>query len=182
MKKYLFILLLLPLLCVGCEEPEIKNRKPVVRTYEDGYIRVSSWLETSEREKATVFEQGEQILLCYRLENITNDSLKVAYNLCYPQCWLGFGYIFNSDNDSIVARRIALWEPAIVEYAYFGPGVILDGYWTYPDGPLYKGCDNLPKGKYYVRFRPSWALEINDVDTCPSFDERPEFRIDFKVK
>ena len=103
MKKHLFILLFLPLLWVGCEEPEIKNRKPVVRTYEDGYIRVSSWLETSEREKATVFEQGEQILLCYRLENITNDSLKVDYNLSSPHSWYNFGVIYNSDNDSIVA-------------------------------------------------------------------------------
>ena len=106
----------------------------------------------------------------------------MAYNLCYPQCWHGFGDIFNSDNDSIVAERIPLVELTIVEYAYFGPGVILDGYWTYPDGPLYKDCDYLPKGKYYVRFRPFWAYNTNEGGTCPSFDERPEFRIDFKVK
>ena len=182
MKKYLFVFLLLPLLMVGCEEPEIKNRKPVVKTYEDDYIRISSWLETSEREKATVFEQGEQILLCYRLENITNDSLNVYYNLSYPQNWYNFGVIYNSDNDSIVARSAPNFEPGIALQKYFGPGVILDGYWTYPDGKSYKGCDYLPKGKYYVQCKPFWSYKINEVDTCPDFDERPEFRIDFKVK
>ena len=175
MKKYLFILFILPLMWVGCEEQKI-NRKPVIRTFANDSISVKFWLETSEGEKATVFLKGEDIVVCCTIENITNDTIWVDERVIY--CSSDFGAIYNANNDSLIAYRLA-FGPAVVEERAIAPSEHIEGQLNYPDeySEYSSKYQHLEEGKYYTKYR----LRIHNTKDWSSMDI-PEFRIDFKVK
>ena len=177
MKKYLFILFILPLMWVGCEEQKI-NRKPVVRTFENDSIRVKFWLQTSEGENATVFLKGEDIVGRYGIENITNDTIHIDSNNILRN-GLGFGEIYTSNNDELIAYRRVFKTCDVKEYA-FAPGEYIEGQFKYPDteyADYGSNCQHLEEGKYYTKYKP---LIYNIKDW--SHIDIPELRIDFKVK
>ena len=174
MKKYLFILFVLPFMWVGCEEQKI-NRKPVVRTFENDSIRVKFWLQTSEGENATVFLKGEDIVGRYGIENITNDTIYIDANIILLNSF-DFGKIYTSNNDELIAYR-KFAQPGIVKEYAFAPGVYIEGQFTYPDPWYGSNCQHLEEGKYYTKYK---LLIYNTKDWSQM--DIPEFRIDFKVK
>ena len=177
MKKYLFILFVLPLMWVGCEEQKI-NRKPVVRTFENDSIRVKFWLQTSEGENATVFLKGEDIVGRYGIENITNDTIYIDANIILLNSF-DFGKIYTSNNDELIAYRRFVTTCDVKEYA-FAPGEYIEGQFNYPDteyADYGSNCQHLEEGKYYTKYK----LLIHITKDWSHMDI-PELRIDFKVK
>lgn len=194
MKKYLFVLMLLPMMWVGCNEPEITDRKPVVRTYEDDKFHVSFWLETSEGEKATVFRKGEDIVMHYQLKIIANDSMHVAITYCMPSEGPVCGDIYSSTDDSIMSRFSVTQYGDDYGYKVCGPGDCVDWTWSYPDETRYAiNCAYLTEGKYYTKLQPRLAYynrrpwvtreemdQLKEVKT--TYVVIPEFRIEFEVR
>ena len=208
MKKYLFILLVLPLIWVGCEEVEITDRKPVIRTYEQGDFRFSYWLETSEGEVATIFKENEDIVVHYTAENLSSDSVAVNYDASDVTAQDNFSRVFRTSDDMDLGRPSTVGPAIIVGCIHYAPGVIFNFSLSYPSDDSYS-LNYLKKGKYYVKFKPMFAyykepytnqvegtsssVSSHDVHlTEPCIHEKegassyyidiPEFRIDFKVK
>ena len=193
MKKHLFILLLLPLLWVGCEEPEIKNRKPVVRTYEEGNIRISFWLATSEGEVATVFEEGEEIVQYFSIEPISKDTIYIANNILnVDQTVKNFGTIYRqSDNKEMACAdfgKALLPEYGCMHVPYPDLDLRELNWWiNYPQSYYYSTSKNekLKKGRYYFNVQPSIAY----YEQCACSGEQkkiflsaPDFKIKFQIK
>ena len=183
MKKYLFVLMLLPMLMMGCEDGEILNRKPVTRTYEDDKFRVSFWLETVRGEKATVFLQGEEISMRYVIENLTSDSVYLADGYSSYNNTPHLGCIYSQSNDEHITGPI-IYDPYWRDCKHYEPGVVKLVNYIFPHG--FDG-EYLEKGKYYVEFQP--RLGYNKHCLCNEYDREdivrvntPTFRIDFEVR
>lgn len=195
MKKYLFVLMLLPMLMMGCEDGEILNRKPVVRTYENDSVRLSFWLETSEGKKATVFLHGEDIVMHYQLKILASDTMHLAIIYCNPfESDINCSAIYNSSNEKLVPTRADIIMGDEYGYKAYAPGDVVDWTWSYPndyndefiDYIDWQPYSYLPKGRYYTGFQPRLAYYSKSpfyepVDAIV-VKNIPKFHIDFKVK
>ena len=197
MKKYFFVLMLLSMMWVGCNEPEITDRNPVVRTYEDDKFRVSFWLETSEGEKATVFKQGEDIVMHYTVENLTSDSVYIAQTHSLPSNNPNFGTVFRQSDDKMIACPHFVNPAEYILCKHYEPGLFMNDILSFPKDFMNatgsQHATHLEKGNYYLKFQP--RLGYNEYCQCPNLLHTktaaeevivrlnlPEFRIDFEVK
>ena len=199
MKKHLFILLLLPLLWVGCEEPEITDRKPVIRTEEvthnNNHVKCSFWLTTQgdSINAATVFKKGEVFTMHYAIENIGDSAICcIIEDRCNPAFdWFtymdGWGKVYRCDDNTEMPAMgwtsVLGWSDICYGAQY---GRLLE-----PTDKLYwriSYTHPLEKGKYYVHFKT--AVVFSDIcivqHPCPSTLSQTtlekSFRIDFEVK
>ena len=197
MKKYLFVFLLLPLMWVGCSEPEITDRKPVVRTedvtHAENQVRCSFWLTTQDSTVATVFKAGEPFTMHYAIENIGDSAICCIVDNCSNPFfdWFpymdGWGKVYRSDdNVEMPAMGWSIVHGA-VESCYasqyrrpFEPTEKLYYRITY--------THPLEKGNYYVLLKT--AVVFNNICSIkyPNSTELSQtvleksFRIDFEVR
>ena len=200
MKKYLFILFVLPLMWVGCEEPEITDRKPVIRTEEvthnNNHVKCSFWLTTQgdSINAATVFKKGEVFTMHYAIENIGDSAICCIVEDCSNPAfdWFtymdGWGKVYRSDDNAEM--------PAMGWTQILGFGTQCYGIYGGPLNPterLYNKITYthpLEKGNYYVLlktavvFRNQCSLKYPDQPS--NWDDlttlEKSFRIDFEVK
>ena len=179
MKKYLFILFVLPLIWVGCEEPEIKDEKPMMCTFENDTIRLQFALKTMDGEITTVFLKGENIIGHCIIENITNETMLVNYSSSAPHNNIDFGKIYSANNDKLIAYIEQPIGPFILRKKMLAPGGCIAGGFNYPDEWYGSKYQHLEEGKYYTKFKPLFCYYENGAEIDIDI---PEFRIDFEVK
>ena len=206
MKKYLFVLLFLPLMWVGCEDPDTLDRKAVVKTEDASHgvnkVKCSFWLSTEEASEdvvATVFKEGETITMHYTIDNVGDSALCcIAIDCCDPAVgWLntveGWGDVYRSSDDALMPNVSKDAHPG---YPYTAACYGSQGYPSFDSGERLHFKTTYPnaleKGQYYVLFktavvyRDKCSVKYPDYD--PTYDGEPltyvnqSFRIDFEVQ